>query len=126
VRWAAERIPVLQGSARSLHEPFDFPLCHHFAVQFVQQQLAENFLTTPNHFHALEMATFAFKPQYTYVPTPPRSKSTATRRKPVPKQVSIFDKLQHIKPNNTALSTPQPAAAADDIGGDELGIRGML
>ena len=30
---------VYSGSARavrSLHEPFDFPLCHHFAVQFVQ------------------------------------------------------------------------------------------
>ncbi|TVY91077.1 hypothetical protein LAWI1_G002836 [Lachnellula willkommii] len=50
------------------------------------------------------MATFA-KP-YSYVLTPPRPKSTVTR-KPAPKQVSIFDKLQHIKPNNAALSMPQ-------------------
>jgi hypothetical protein len=39
------------------------------------------------------MATFAFKPQYTYVPTAPRSKSAAARRKPALKQVSIFDKI---------------------------------
>jgi hypothetical protein len=69
------------------------------------QQPAENFSNTPNRFHVLEMATFA-KP-YSYVPTPPRSKSTVTRRKPAPKQVSIFDKLQYIKPNNAAVSTPQ-------------------
>lgn len=44
-------------------------------------------------------------------------------------QASIFDKLQHIKPNNAALSTPRPAAAtaaADDNRGDRPGIRGML
>jgi hypothetical protein len=63
-----------------------------FAVQLYSQQPAENFSTTPNHFHVLEMATFAFK-LYTYVPTAPRSKSTLTRRKPAPEQVSIFDKL---------------------------------
>jgi hypothetical protein len=95
------------------------------------QQQAESFLTTSNHFHALEMATFAFKP-YTYVPTAPRSKSPATRRKPALKQVSIFDKIQRIKPSGTSLSTAQPAAAAvavaaaDDNESDKLGIRGML
>jgi hypothetical protein len=47
---------------------------------------------TPNHFYALEMATFAFKP-YIYVLTAPRSKSTATRRKPAPEQISILNKL---------------------------------
>lgn len=88
VRWAAERF--WEGSARSLHEPFDFPLCHHFLVRFVQQ--AENFLNTSNYFHTLEMATFA-PISYTYVPTAPRSKSTATRRKPALKQSSILDKL---------------------------------
>jgi hypothetical protein len=51
-----------------------------------------NFSTTPNHFHALEMATFAFKP-YTYLPTALRSKSTATRRKLALEQVSILHKL---------------------------------
>jgi len=54
-----------------------------FAVKLYSQQQAENFSTTSNHFHALEMATFAFKP-YTYVPTALRSKSTATRCKPAP------------------------------------------
>jgi hypothetical protein len=39
------------------------------------------------------MATFAFKPQYTYVPTAPRSKSAAARRKPTLKQIGIIDKL---------------------------------
>jgi hypothetical protein len=95
-----------------------------FQSSLCSQQQAENFLNTSNHFHTLEMATFAFKP-YTYVPTAPRSKSTGTRRKPAPKQVSIFDKLQHIKPNNAALSTPRPAAANDNRG-DRPGIRGML
>ncbi|KAF8862782.1 hypothetical protein BDZ45DRAFT_670922 [Acephala macrosclerotiorum] len=33
---------------------------------------------TSNRFHALEMATFAFKP-YTYMPTPPRFKSATSR-----------------------------------------------
>ncbi|KAH6714491.1 hypothetical protein BKA61DRAFT_673810 [Leptodontidium sp. MPI-SDFR-AT-0119] len=61
------------------------------------------------------MATFAFKP-YTYVPTPPRSKSTTTRRKPAPEQASIFDKLQRIKSSNTSLSTPRPPAVADNGG----------
>ena len=93
-------------------------------------QLAANkeFLDYPNHFHVLEMATFAFAPSYTYVPTAPRYKSTGTRRKPAPKQVSIFDKLQHIKPNNAALITLRPAAAAaaGDNRGDRPGIRGML
>ncbi|MCJ1357476.1 MAG: hypothetical protein MMC33_007472 [Icmadophila ericetorum] len=71
------------------------------------------------------MATLAFKP-YTYVPTPPRSTSTATRRRPAPKQVSILNKLQQIRSSSTSLSTPRPAAAAaaDDDGGYRPGIRG--
>ena len=95
-------------------------------------QLAANkeFLDYPNHFHVLEMATFAFAPSYTYVPTAPRYKSTGTRRKPAPKQVSIFDKLQYVKPNNAALITSRPAAAAAAAAGsnrcDRPGIRGML
>ncbi|KAL5312933.1 hypothetical protein ACEPPN_019359 [Leptodophora sp. 'Broadleaf-Isolate-01'] len=72
------------------------------------------------------MATFAFKPQYTYKPTPPRSKSTATRRKPAPEQISILNKLQHIMSSGASLSTPRPAAAAaaDDDGDYRPGIRG--
>jgi len=117
---------ICEGSARSVHEPFDFPLCYHFVVQLYSQQPAENFSTTPNHFHALEMATFAFKP-YTYVPTAPCSKSTATRRKPAPEQVSILNKLQHIRSSGASLSTPRPAAAAaaNDDGGYRPGIRGI-
>jgi len=73
------------------------------------------------------MATFAFKPQYTYKPTPPRSQSTATRRKPAPEQISILNKLQHIKSSSASLSTPRPAVvvAADDDEGYRPGIRGM-
>jgi hypothetical protein len=63
-----------------------------FVIQLCSQQPAENFSNTLNHFHAREMATLAIKP-YTYKLTAPRSKSTGTRRKPAPKQVSIFDKL---------------------------------
>ncbi|KAI9863863.1 MAG: hypothetical protein M1813_003515 [Trichoglossum hirsutum] len=71
------------------------------------------------------MATFV-PISYTYVPTAPRSKSAAARRKPALKPVSIFDKIQRIKPSGAALSTPRTAAAAtaaDDNGGDKLGIR---
>jgi hypothetical protein len=71
----------------------------------VQSTTSWNFSTTPNHFHALEMAAFAFKPQYTYRPTPPHSKSTATRRKPALEQTSILNKLQHIKSSGASLST---------------------
>ena len=67
-----------------------------FQSSLCSQQQAENFSTTPNHFHPLQMATLAFKP-YTYKPTPPRSKSTVTHRKPAPEQISILNKLQHIK-----------------------------
>ncbi|KAL5316367.1 hypothetical protein ACEPPN_015412 [Leptodophora sp. 'Broadleaf-Isolate-01'] len=74
------------------------------------------------------MATFAFKPQYTYKPTAPRSKSTATRRRPAPRQVSILNKLQDIMSSGASLSTLRPvapaAAAADDDGGYRPGIRG--
>ncbi|KAH6694352.1 hypothetical protein BKA61DRAFT_711903 [Leptodontidium sp. MPI-SDFR-AT-0119] len=73
-------------------------------IELYSQQPAENFSTTPNHIHTLEMATFAFKP-YTYVPTAPRSKSTATRRRPAPEQVSILNKLQHIMSSGASLST---------------------
>jgi hypothetical protein len=120
-----------EGSARSLHEPVEFPVSAiSFAVQLYHQQPAEKFSTTPDHF-ALEMATFAFKPQYTYVPNPPRSKSTATRRKPAPEQVSILDKLQQIRSSSTSLSTSRPVAAAamavaDGDGDYRPGIRGML
>jgi hypothetical protein len=73
------------------------------------------------------MATFAFKPQYTYKPTPPRFKSTATGRKPAPEQVSILNKLQQIRSSSASLSTLRPAAAAaaDDDWGYRPGIRGM-
>jgi hypothetical protein len=84
---------VYSGSARSLHEPFDFPVS---AILLQSNCTASSkpriSLTTPNHFHALEMATFAPIP-YTYVPTAPRSKSAATCSKPAPKPVSILDKI---------------------------------
>lgn len=118
-----------EGSARSLYEPVDFPISAiFFVVQLYSQQLAENFSTTLNHFHALEMATFAFKP-YTCVPTAPRSKSTAIRCKPAPEQVSILNKLQQIRSSGASLSTPRPAIAvvvvvANDDGGYKPGIRG--
>jgi hypothetical protein len=50
-----------------------------------------------------KMATFV-PISYTYVPTTPRSKSTATRRKPAPKQSSILDKLWRSKLSGAALS----------------------
>jgi hypothetical protein len=113
--WPERVFRFCEGSARSLYEPFDFPVSAiSSAVQLYSQQPAENFSTTPNHFHALEMATLAFKP-YTYVPTPPRSKSTATRRGPAPEQVSILDKLQQIRSSSALLSTPRPAAAAATV-----------
>ncbi|KUJ09872.1 uncharacterized protein LY89DRAFT_740294 [Mollisia scopiformis] len=55
------------------------------------------------------MATLAFK-LYTYKPTAPRSKSTATHRRPTAEQVSILSKLQHITSSSASLSTPRPAA----------------
>ncbi|KAG9243675.1 hypothetical protein BJ878DRAFT_108243 [Calycina marina] len=85
------------------------PLISPFAVQLHSQQPAENFSTTLNHFHALQMATLAFKP-YTYKPTPARSKSAATRHKPAPEQVSILNKLQHIMSSGASLSAPRAAA----------------
>jgi hypothetical protein len=107
--------------------PSIFPSLPSFCSPAVQP--AENFLNTPNHSHAIEMATFAFKPQYTYVPTPPRSKSAATRRRPAPK-LSIFDKLQQIRSSSTSLSTPRPVApamtVADGDRGYRPGVRGMI
>ena len=119
------------GSARAVREAYMNPLISpslpslstgiSFAVQLCSQQPVENFSNTLSHFHALEMATLAFKP-YTYKPTAPRSKSTATHRRPAPEQVSILNKLQHITSSGASLSTPRPAA---DDGGYRPGIRGM-
>ena len=114
------------GSARAVREAYMNPLISPslpslFAVQLCSQQPVENFSNTLSHFHALEMATLAFKP-YTYKPTAPRSKSTATHRRPAPEQVSILNKLQHITSSGASLSTPRPAA---DDGGYRPGIRGM-
>jgi hypothetical protein len=114
------------GSARAVREAYINPLISPslpslFAVQLCSQKLAENFSNTLSDFHALEMATLAFKP-YTYKPTAPRSKSTATHRRPAVEQVSILNKLQHITSSGASLSTPQPAA---DDGGYRPGIRGM-
>jgi hypothetical protein len=91
---------------------------------FYSQQQAENFLNTSKYFHALKMATLAFKP-YTYVPTAPRSKKAISRRKPASKPISIFDKLQRISPSSTKLSMPQ-SAVADDCGSDDREIRGKF
>jgi hypothetical protein len=117
---------VYSGSVRGLREvylnPSISPSLPSFCSPVVQP--AENFSNTPSHFHALEMATFAFKPQYTYKPTPQRSKSAATRPRPAPKQVNILDKLQQIRSSSTSLSTPRPAATDGD-GGYRPGIRGM-
>ena len=118
-------------SVRAVREAYMnllFPrLCHFFQFSLCsQQQQAEDFLHTSNHFHALEIAAFAFKP-YTYVPTPPRSKSTATCGKPTPEQVSILNKLQHIRSSGASLSTPRPtvASATNNDGGYKPGIRSM-
>jgi len=116
------------SSARAVREayiePFDFPLCHHFPVQIVQPAASREFLNTSNHFHALEWPLFV-PISYTYVPTAPRSKSTGTRDEPAPKQFSILDRLQRSKLSEAALSMAR-LAAADDSGGDKLGIRGKL
>jgi len=58
------------------------------------------------------MASYLPKPSCLRVPTPPRSKSTATCRKPAPERVSILDKLQQIRSSSTSLSTSRPVAAA--------------
>lgn len=112
------------GSARAVREAYMNPLISPSAIIFqsslCSQQQAENFLNSSNHFHALEMATFA-PISYTYVPTAPRSKSTAIRCKPAPKQSNILDKFQHSKLSGPALSMVR-LAAADDSGEDELGI----
>ena len=71
-----------EGSARSLHEPVDFPVSAiSFAVRLYSQQPAENFSTTPNHFHPLQMATSVYRP-LAFVQTAPLSKSAATHREP--------------------------------------------
>ncbi|KAG4440623.1 hypothetical protein IFR05_003882, partial [Cadophora sp. M221] len=67
------------------------------------------------------MATLAFEP-YTYVPTPPRSKSAATGRRPAPKQVSIFDKLQQIRPSGaTDPEFEEQGFTTEDRGPDKTG-----
>lgn len=78
-------------------------------------------MNTSNHFHRLEIATFV-PISYTYMPTAPRSKSTATRYKPAPKQSRILNKLQHSKLSEAALSMARQAAA-DDSRRDKPGIR---
>lgn len=66
--------------------------------------------------------------EYIYKPSPPRSKSTATGRKPAPEQVSILNKLQYIRSRNVSLSTLQLAVAAMAIADNNRdykpGIRG--
>jgi hypothetical protein len=123
------------GSARAVREAYMNPsispsLPSLFAVRLCSQQPAKTCAAssqrrtprpTPSHFQPLQMATLAFKP-YTYKPTAPRSKSTATRRRPAPEQVSILNKLQHITSSDASLSTPRPPA---DDGGYRPGIRGM-
>ena len=91
---------------------------------FHSQQQAENFLNTSKYFHALKMATLAFKP-YTYVPTAPRSKSAISRRKPASKHL---EKLQQSKPSSIVLDGPRlPApAAADSNRGYRPEIQGMF
>jgi hypothetical protein len=84
------------GSVRAVREVYVNPLISPSLPSFyspvAQPAASREFLDYFQSFHALEMATFAFKP-YTYVPTAPRSKCVATRREPAPKQVGIFDKL---------------------------------
>lgn len=107
-----------KGSARSPHEPLDFPSAIFSQSSLCSQQQAGNFFTISNHFHALEIATFAFKP-YTYVPSAPRSKSATPRRKSAWKQSSILDEPQRIKASSTSLRTPRPAVVgADDTRGN--------
>jgi len=123
VRWAAEGILVLRGQCEKAYMSPEFPPSAIFLQSsFHSQQQAEHILNTSKYFHALKMATLAFKP-YTYVPTASRSKSATSRRKPASKPISIFDKLQRINPSSTELSMPQ-SAVADDRGRDDLGIRG--
>jgi hypothetical protein len=74
------------------------------------------------------MATFDPIP-YTYVPTVPRFKSTKAPYNYASKQVSILDKIQHIKASGAALGMLQPSAAvaaADDSRNDRTGVRSML
>jgi hypothetical protein len=72
------------GSARAVREAYMNPLISPSLPSLLQSSCAassqrKNFSNNLSHFHALEMATLAFKP-YTYKPTAPRSKSTATHR----------------------------------------------
>jgi hypothetical protein len=63
------------------------------------------FLQYFSSFSLLEMTTFNLI-SYTYVPTVLRFKSTKALCKRAPKQVSILDKIQHIKASGAALGTP--------------------
>jgi hypothetical protein len=115
-----------EGSARSLQNPLISPSLPSFLQSSCTASSKQNFSTTYNHFHALEMATFS-PISYNYVPTALRSKSAATRCKPASKQLNILDKLQHSKLSYTALDGPQlPAAAAANNGGYRSGIQGMF
>ncbi|XMA13641.1 hypothetical protein WAI453_006432 [Rhynchosporium graminicola] len=67
------------------------------------------------------MATFAFKPQYTYKPTPPRPKSRANRCKHALEEVSILNKLEHVRSSSTSRSTLRPAVAVAAAVADEDG-----
>ena len=76
-------------------------------------------------FPQLGMATFNPIP-YTYVPTASRLKNTKAPHNRPPKQVSILDKIQHIKVSGTVLGTPAAVAAANGSRNDGPGIRSML
>ena len=65
VQRAIERIPVLRGQCEESMNPSISPSLSLLCSSVVQSTTSWNFSTTPNHFHALEMAAFAFKPQYT-------------------------------------------------------------
>lgn len=71
-----------------------------------------------------------FEPiSYTYVPTPPRSKSTTVRHKIPPKPLSILHKNQCIKPSGVALEKPRllaVAAAVGDIRDERSKVQGMF
>ena len=73
------------------------------------------------------MATFDLIP-YTYISMALCFKSTKAPYNRTPKQVSVLDKIQHIKASSVALGTPRPlaAVAVANERNDGLGIRNML
>lgn len=68
------------------------------------------------------MAIFA--PPYTYVPTAPRPKSTASRYKPVLKPSSIVNNLQQNQSSDAALDSPQ--LPTPDIRDCRSALQGMF